>query len=93
LALVRPCYHDSNIKENLNKAIPAQAGIHKALKTLDARLRGHDRFGLIQTFLNTLFLKFLNIGEKEARERRQRQSFYGIHTQGNLHEDFSPLQW
>ncbi len=38
------------LKKALNNVIPAKAGIQKALKKLDARLRGHDDTKIIQTF-------------------------------------------
>ena len=40
--------------------MPAKAGIHNYLKTLDSRLRGNDAKGRVKTFYETINIQISN---------------------------------
>ncbi len=42
-----------NFKGSSKNVIPAKAGIYKLLTSLDSRLRGSDKFGIIRGCLNS----------------------------------------
>jgi Surface-adhesin protein E len=49
------------LKDTSKNVIPAKAGIHKLMTSLDSRLRGSDKFGIIRGSLKPLIFWFIII--------------------------------